>query len=184
MKKSVLSREAFLGLFILFVCLTAAVAPKAADTGGKGEAADSTGDVREATGASCQEGGSVAWAEYGEAVEKARKTKRPVVIVFYKDKCRKCEMIKKKGFNRPETACYVNQKFAASRLNGKNHPELAGKYRVANYPTVWFLTPQAEEIDYFVGYVNPEKLLLILKYVGEGVYEKKSFSEYEKERKK
>jgi len=189
MRTSIPFREVFLWLFVFFVCLTAAIALTAADTGGEkpggqGAAPASGRTVQKETGTACEENENVAWAEYGDAVETARKTMRPLVIVFYKDKCRKCEMLEKKGFNRPDTACYVNEKFAASRLNGKNSPELARKYRVANYPTVWFLTPEAEEIDYFVGYVKPERLLLILRYVGEGVYKHKSFSEYEKERKK
>lgn len=125
----------------------------------------------------------VKWLTYEQALQLAREKSRPVIIVFCQDHCRKCEMLEKNGFNRPDIAAYVNSNFAAVKINVKDRPDLKAKFRVASCPMVWFLTPEAREIDYFVGYVPPERLLLILRYVGDGVYKVKSFAEYEKEQK-
>lgn len=123
----------------------------------------------------------VKWLTYQEAVERAKKGRLPIVLVFYNNNCRKCEIMEKKGFNRPDIAEYVNSKFCASKINGEKHPELKKKYRVNVYPAVWFLDQDAKEIDSIIGYVEPDRLFLILKYVGDGEYKNKSFKKYEKE---
>ena len=126
----------------------------------------------------------VCWLNYTEAVKKGKEKNLPIVIVFYNDGCRKCEILEKNGFNRPDIASYINKKFAAVRLNGGENIELTKKYRVNVYPTVWFLDSDTKEIDALIGYVNPDRLFLILKYIGDDIYKKKSFSDYEKEQKK
>jgi thioredoxin-related protein len=126
----------------------------------------------------------VKWFGYTEAIEKAKKDKLPVLIVFYNDDCRKCEILEKNGFGRLDIADYVNEKFAPVRINGEKNNGLRKKYRVTVYPTVWFIDKDAKEIDALIGYVSPDRLLLILRYIGDEIYKKKSFSEYEKEQKK
>jgi thioredoxin-related protein len=130
----------------------------------------------------CAEGVKPAWSDYDAAIAAAKKDDKPVLIFFHGRDCRKCEVLEEQGFDRPDLACYLNQKFAAARIMEPDRPDLRKKYRVSSYPTVWFLTPDGGEIDFFVGYVGPEKLALILHYVGDGEYKKKSFAEYEKER--
>ena len=75
-------------------------------------------------------------------------------------------------------------KYVTIRGKGKVISELKKKYRVTSYPLVWFLTPEAKEIDYFVGYVPPDRLDIILHYIGDKEYKNKSFEQYEKERDK
>ncbi len=128
--------------------------------------------------------GKVVWLDYAEAVEKGREENLPVLAVFYNDGCRKCEILEKNGFGRPDISAYVNKKFAPVRINGGEDTGLVKKYRVNAYPTVWFVDSEGKEIDALIGYVKPDKLFLILKYVGDDVYKTKSFSEYEKEQKK
>ncbi len=145
-------------------------------------ASPAPGDTVSRTG-KCAPDEKVKWLTENEAVTLGKESGKPIVIVFYNDHCRKCEVLEDKGFNRPETACYVNGRLAASRINGEKEAELKKKYRVNYYPTVWFLTPEAKEIDSFSGYVDPDKLFLILQFVGEKAYETKTFAEYEKEKK-
>lgn len=134
-------------------------------------------------GSDCGEEEKVNWLDYEQALELAREKDRPVVLVFYEDACRKCEVLEKKGFNRPQTACYVNQMLAPARIRGCDRPDLKRKYGVGSYPMVWFLTPKAEKIDYFTGYVPPERLMFILQYIGDKSYRDMSFEEYEKKQK-
>jgi uncharacterized protein YyaL (SSP411 family) len=128
-------------------------------------------------GPACAQGVKPAWSDYDEALAAAKKDDKPVLLFFHGRNCRKCEVLEEQGFDRPDLACYLNEKFAAARIMEPDRPDLRKKYRVSSYPTVWFLTPEAQEIDFFVGYVAPEKLTLILHYVGDGDYKVKSFAE-------
>jgi len=129
----------------------------------------------------CAAAEKVKWSGYEAAVQNARESNRPALLFFWGEDCRKCEMLEQKGFNRPDIACYINRHFALARESGKARQDLVAQYRVSAYPTVWFLTPEGKEIDFFIGYVKPDRLLLILHYVGDGVYKVKSFADYEKE---
>ncbi len=123
----------------------------------------------------------VAWRDYETAVKNGRERGLPVVVVFWAENCRKCEVLEDKSFNRPDNACYVNEKFSAARVKDADRPDLKKKFRVPSCPVVWFLSPEGEEIDFFAGYVPPARLSVILHYVGEGEYKNKKFSEFEKE---
>ncbi|MFO8056964.1 MAG: thioredoxin family protein, partial [bacterium] len=116
---------------------------------------------------SCGEKEKVDWLDYDKAMARGAKEGKPIVLVFFQDHCRQCEMLDKKSFERPDIACYMNRKLVASRIHIKKEPELKKKYRVPGTPMVWFLTPEGEEIDYFVGYLKPAKVFSILHYIGD-----------------
>lgn len=140
-----------------------------------------TGITKNQEGDECGEDEKVIWLKYDEALKRAREQGRAMVVFFHKDHCRKCELLMESGFNRPEIACYINKELAPVRIKGADNPDIKEKFRVSSYPTVWFLTPEAEEIDFFMGYVKPDKLNNILRYIGDGVYKDKSFEEYMEE---
>jgi thioredoxin-related protein len=121
------------------------------------------------------------WLSYDQALARGRERDLPIVLLFYKDHCRQCELLKEKGFNRPDLACYVNHRLAPSAVNGDQDRELRDKFNVATAPTVWFLTPAGEKIYYFVVYVKPERLVLILHYIGDRAYETQTFDQYLKD---
>jgi thioredoxin-related protein len=135
-----------------------------------------------AAGSDCPAEARINWNDYEQALAAAKKDGKPVMIFFHDRDCRKCEVLEQQGFDRPDLACYVNQKLISAKVMGKDRPDLNAKYRVSSFPTVWFLTPEAKEIDFFVGYVKPEKLDAIIRYIGDGAYKDQSFSDYEKSR--
>jgi len=129
----------------------------------------------------CQKDEKVAWLGYEQALDRAAEKDVPVVLVFYRRSCRKCEVLESKGFNRPDIACYVNRKLAPARIDADDNDELEKEYGATHCPMVWFLEPSGRRIDFFTGYVKPERLWLIIRYIGERVYRAKTFEEYEKE---
>ncbi len=130
---------------------------------------------------SCQEGDEVLWLPYDKAAERSDKEDKPLVLVFYQDHCRQCEMLDEKSFQRPDIACYMNRKLVSSRIHIKKQPELKAKYKVPGTPTVWFLSPRGKEIDYFIGYLNPDKVFSVLRYVGDKAYKDMSYEQYQKQ---
>jgi thioredoxin-related protein len=125
-------------------------------------------------------GAKVVWRSYDQALVAAHDKNLPVLLFFRRDGCRFCEMLVKNGFEREAVACYINRKFVTARIDVQEQPELKIKYRVAGEPTVWFLAPDGKGIDFFIGYVPPDRLLLILRYVGDGAYRTMTFEEFER----
>lgn len=132
-----------------------------------------------APGSDCA-GAKVAWLAHDPAAAAAREKNLPLVLYFRRDGCRFCEMLQKNGFEREDIACYINRRFVAALIDTNRQPDLKKKYRIAGEPTVWFLDPSGKEIDYFLGYVPPERLSLILRYVGDGAYRQMTFAEFER----
>lgn len=143
----------------------------------KDEPKDKAGEKEKA----CADNEKPDWLSLDDALARGKKDDKPVMIMFYKDHCRQCEVLKEKGFNNPEIACYINKNIAPALVNGDKHPKLLAQYGVSIAPTVWFLKPSADEIDYFVGYVEPADLKVILAFIGDKIYEKKTFEEYMKD---
>ncbi len=180
MKKPKHAGVIFIISIMFMIFLNPLFSPPAADDEGRPESVKPEAEEKE------KEPGykEVKWIPYEQALAEAKKRGLPVVLVFYKEDCRKCEILEKKGFNRPDIADYVNRRFAAVKINGDKERELRKKYKVNVFPTVWFLTPEAKEIDSILGYVDPDRLFIILMYIGEGEYKRISYAEYEKSRKK
>lgn len=130
----------------------------------------------------CGEEEKVDWLDYDKAMAKGAKEEKPVVLVFYQDHCRQCEMLNEKSFERPDIACYMNQKLVSSRIHIKKEPELKKKYKVPGTPMVWFLAPDGKEIDYFVGYLKPDKVFSILRYIGDKAYQDMSYEKYREQK--
>lgn len=126
----------------------------------------------------CEENEKVKWLAYDEAMKKGDKEDKPILLVFYQDHCRLCEVLDEESFQRADIACYINRKMAASRIHIRKQPELKRKYKVPGSPVVYFLKPSGGPIDYFVGYLKPEKVYSILRYIGERAYEDMSYEEY------
>jgi thioredoxin-related protein len=134
--------------------------------------------------AACKPNEKIAWLDYNKAMLEAKRQNKPVILFFYTSHCRYCEMLKQNGFNQPDIACYVNQNLIAISVNGDVEEELRETYSVTDSPTVWFLTPKGNNIDYFIGYVEPQDLALILHYIGDKAYETKSYDRFVKEQKR
>jgi thioredoxin-related protein len=132
----------------------------------------------------CKSNEKIAWLDYNQALIQARRENKPIVVYFYKPHCRVCDMLKQNGFEQPDLACYVNQNLIAAAVNGDTEAELRDEYNITAAPTVWLLTPKADGIDYFIGYIGPEDLSSILHYIGDKAYETQSYERYLKEQKR
>ena len=56
--------------------------------------------------------------------------------------------------------------------------QLARKFGVTGYPTIIFLDSQGEPINSLGGYVNAEKFLPIIKFIGDDFYKTMKWDEY------
>jgi len=122
------------------------------------------------------------WYDYSDALTKARKDNKYVMIVFYTDWCKWCKKLKNETLTDPAVASYIKDNFVAVQINAESAStvihemrkmtmlELAEEYGVTNFPTVWFLAPDGTRAKALNGYLPPEDFLTYLQYINTGSY--------------
>jgi thioredoxin-related protein len=138
------------------------------------------------------------WLNINEVNAKLQESPRPVLIDLYTDWCYWCKVMDKKTYSDSHVIEYINTHFYAVKLNAETRDSVIwnGKdfeYNVQNkinefslyvtqgqlaFPnTVIF--PDIKQIPASVpGYMEPQKIEIILRYFGDGVYKTKNFNEY------
>ena len=128
--------------------------------------------------------GGVSWVAWDTGLQQARQRQKPVLVDVYTQWCGWCRRMDRDVYTRDEVRDYLSQKFVtvkldaeepeAARYDGKAFTSrtLAAYFRVTSYPTTLFLKPDGEHLVSVPGYVEPEKFLLLLRYIGDGHLER------------
>ena len=122
--------------------------------------------------------GEVKWVSYPEGISRAAQANRPALVWFYARSCRVCGVLQKNVLSHPEIIDYLNAKLIPIKVDFSRERELVEQYRVSGVPIIYFLKPDSAPIDFIAGYVEPEKFLTIIRYIGEKAYEKTTYEEY------
>ncbi len=120
----------------------------------------------------------IPWTSYEEALKEARGTGRPVLLYFFVKDCQYCQQMESKTLVASRVVDYLKEEFVSARVDGDKSPQLARRYMVRGFPTIWFLTPEGSPISSLPGYVEPEQLAKVLRYIRGGHYRSKSLREY------
>ena len=113
--------------------------------------------------------GQIGWLPYKEGLEKAKKSKKPVCLIFYTEWCPHCTNYSK-VFHDPQVVAKAKD-FVMIRLDADKNKELAPKYAVdgSYIPRTYFLSPVGvldpevhaprEQFKYFYDERSPDSLL-------------------------
>ncbi len=135
---------------------------------------------------------TIKWLKYDEGVKLAAKLNKPMIIDFYTEWCGWCKKMDKTTYSDPGIVKYINQAFVPIKLNPElkeqyNLPDgtrdarsIGRAYGVSSYPQTWFVESDGKKIDKMPGYLTADKFIVVLKYIGDGIYKKQSWSEYQK----
>jgi len=130
------------------------------------------------------------WKKYDEGLVLAAKQNKPLMVDFFTDWCGYCKKLDKITYADPQIAEYIKTHFVAVKVNAEskepfNLPSgqmtgstLAKSFGVTGYPAIWFLKPNGEKINYYPGFAPPEKFIIVLKYIGDGIYKTQSWQDY------
>jgi thioredoxin-related protein len=150
-------------------------------------------------GTGVRAGTVITWMNLEEAAGKLQKEQRPILIDLYTTWCGWCRQMDKKTYSNKQVAAYVQEKFYPVKLDAETRAVLNWKgkeYRFnagyrsnefavylthgqLEFPTTIIIPPGGEP-QAIPGYMEPKELELLVKYFGEGKYDKVSFDEYQK----
>jgi thioredoxin-related protein len=122
----------------------------------------------------------VSWRSWDRGLEEARGSGRPVLVDVYTDWCGWCRRMEADVYSRPEVRDYLSRKFVTVKLDAEapdparyegrafTSRSLAARFGVSGYPTTIFLRPAGDQPVAVPGYVDAERFLLLLRYIGDG----------------
>jgi len=135
----------------------------------------------------------LAWRGWDRGIEESQKTGRPVLVDVYTDWCGWCKRMKVDVYAKPEVRDYLEDHFVLVELNAESSDpakyegkaytsrSLAARFGVSGYPTTVFLRSGGEHLVSVPGYLDTERFLLVLRYIGEGYMDRGvSFQEFQK----
>jgi len=130
------------------------------------------------------------WSTFEEGVEQAKKSNKKIMLDIYTDWCGWCKKLDREVYANKDVAKYLNESYVSIKINaesgkkfkfkGKEYTEqqLAAGFGATGYPTIVFLKSDSDMITKLGGYVEAERFLKILKFLGEDHYEKMKWEEF------
>jgi len=123
----------------------------------------------------------VKWYSYQEGRALGKQEHKKVFLSFFADWCTYCHKMEKESFRDPAIVDYLNRHFISIRANSDKETDLASDFFVRGLPTTWFLTATGEKIAGQPGYIPPQQLLQLLKFIQSDSYKDMSLKEFLKQ---
>jgi thioredoxin-related protein len=119
------------------------------------------------------------WSSYSDA-QKADHNGRKYFIYFYSEHCGYCKMLESKTFSNGDVVDYINANYTPVRVNIEKEANIASRFHVYTIPDLRFLTPEGDNIARWPGYLESDRLLVLLRYISTDSYKNMGFSDFVK----
>ncbi|HBC73841.1 MAG: hypothetical protein A2008_11165 [Candidatus Wallbacteria bacterium GWC2_49_35] len=150
-------------IFFLSMGVQAALAQSGPDTPAATEAVELGADK----GAQAAAGKEVKiiWTEaYTEALEEAKKTKKPLLVFVYASWCGWCKKMERETCADKDIV-KLTDSFVCLKINSEEDEEFSSKFKVKEFPCVVFLKSDGSEIERHLGFKTADEFEAILKGV-------------------
>lgn len=108
------------------------------------------------------EASQIEWHKsYQEAQERSMQDQKIIMLFITADDCKYCTKLKDETFKDLDIIKRITEGYHSIEVSKDldNYPK---KFTAKGVPTIYFLTPQQEVIDYTLGYYNAEEFGYIL----------------------
>lgn len=134
----------------------------------------------------------VNWQGYDAGLASAKGSNKFVIVQFFADWCGYCRKMDKEVFTQTEIQKSLKQWFVPVRVKEKSttqatyqgkrmaERDLMTAYQVTGFPTLVFLEPDGKQLVAFPGYMEPQELDGMLKFIGSKAYKKMDYQAFEK----
>ncbi len=133
------------------------------------------------------------WQSWDSGLREAKQSGRPVLVDVYTEWCGWCKRMDRDVYSDPQVRDYLGKRYVTVKLDAEAREAasyegkqltsrtLASRFRVNSYPTTIFLRPDGQHLVKVPGYVPADRFLTLLRYIGDGHYERGvSFEEFSK----
>jgi thioredoxin-related protein len=118
------------------------------------------------------------WYDYDEGTALMQREGKKGFLNFYADWCQYCRIMEAQTFSNAAVIAYLNRNFVAMKVNSDKDAKTAADYGVRGLPSNWFLTAAGERISNRPGFIPPQDMLNILKFIHTDSYERMSFDAF------
>ena len=131
------------------------------------------------------------WLDFGEALDAAEVSGRPVLVDVYASWCPWCQKLQSEVYAEENVKEYLTENFETARLNIEdkelviqfkgyelNSSELAAGLGAEGTPTIVFLTSEGDYITRVPGFIDANEFNHVLRYISSGSYRSESFQDY------
>ena len=133
----------------------------------------------------------IKWLNFQKAMKKNINIKKPFLIWVHETGCEYCELFKKNVLSKTIIIYKINKYFYPIKSNGYgnkkylffngkmfNGKSLSAKFNVIGFPTTVFLNSDYKKIFTLPGYWDKKNFILVLDWIGSGLYKKESLRRY------
>jgi len=120
----------------------------------------------------------VQWRSYEAGKPLAQSENKKIFINFRADWCTYCRNMEKNTFTDTDIVAYLNTNFISIKVDVDQERSVARKYNIQPLPDTWFLTETGDVIGNRPGYLSPQDLLPLLRYIHTESYQKMGFKQF------
>jgi len=122
--------------------------------------------------------------DYEEGLKKAENDSLHVAIFFKTTWCKYCKVMDSTTMKDQRIIDLLNQHFIVVKVDGDKRKDLSRSFGVKGYPETWFLKSNGDRIAPAPGYWPADDFYLLLKYIGEDIYQNEEFLKWAEKQKK
>ncbi|RLB83400.1 MAG: thioredoxin [Deltaproteobacteria bacterium] len=123
-------------------------------------------------------GKKIHWQPYETGIQMIKDQNKKGFLHFYTDWCHYCKIMNKQTFNDSKIIDYLNDNFISIRVNAEKQRAIARKYGVNQFPNTWFISEDSTTLSNQPGFIQPEMLLNMLKFLKTDSFKNMKFSEF------
>ncbi len=144
-------------LFLLLPLVLACTTPSAPPTTTPRSTAPTTPRAAPTTG-HAGHGGAIAWQPWEKSTfDQAAREKRLLLVTVVTEWCHWCHVMDEKTWGDPAVASLMDERFVVVRVDADARPDLAERYADFGWPALALLTPDAQPVTEWKGYVEARR---------------------------